>query len=113
MVMIEFFNDPDVRIIEQLTTTTRPLVSIEIRGGTDRSNIHNRLGEAEKSHQKAKDRGFFQFWTIIRCEVDPVIARQESPTTTYFSNLDRIKDPATEEHRAFRELLGALVGIQV
>jgi hypothetical protein len=113
MVTIEFFNDPDVRINEQLTTTTRPLVSIEIKGGRDRSNIHNRLGEAEKSHQKAKERGFFQFWTIIRCEVDPAIARQESPTTTHFFNLDRIKDPATPEHRAFRELLGALVGIQV
>lgn len=113
MVMIEFSSDPDVRIVEQLSSTTRPLVSIEIKGGRDRSNIHNRLGEAEKSHQKAKDRGFFQFWTILRCEIDPTVAQQESPTTTHFFDLDRIKDPYTEAHREFRELLGALVGIRL
>lgn len=113
VVMIEFFSDPDVRIVEQLSATTRPLVSIEIKGGRDQSNIHNRLGEAEKSHQKAKDRGFFQFWTITRCEVEPAVARQESPTTTYFFHLDQIKDTGTEAHKAFRELLGAVVGIRV
>jgi hypothetical protein len=32
-------------------------VAVEIKGGKDYSNIHNRIGEAEKSHQKAKKEG--------------------------------------------------------
>ena len=34
----------------------RPLVAIEVKAGTDASNIHNRIGEAEKSHLKARAR---------------------------------------------------------
>ncbi len=112
-VLIEFASDPDVRIVEQLSSTIRPLVSVEIKGGADRSNIHNRLGEAEKSHQKAKSRGFFEFWTILRSEVDLALAHRESPTTSHFFNLDRIKQAGTQEHRAFCELLGSLVGIRI
>jgi len=111
-VLIEFFSDPDVRIMEKLPSATRPLVSMEIKGGADRSNIHNRLGEAEKSHQKAKSRGFFEFWTIVRCQIDPAVAREESPTTSHFFHLDRIKDPTTSDHTRFREMLGSLIGIR-
>lgn len=58
--------DPDVRIEERFGQGWRKKVAIEIKGGTDRSNAHNRAGEAEKSHQKAKnDLGFIDFWTII------------------------------------------------
>ncbi len=110
-VLIEFFSDPDVRIVEQLSSTVRPIVSIEIKGGADRSNIHNWLGEAEKSHQKAKTRGFFEFWTILRARVDVSLARRESPTTRHFFSLDSIRTPSTPDNVQFRELLGALVGI--
>ena len=80
--------------------------------GTDASNIHNRIGEAEKSHQKARSRGFREFWTIIRVDVDEVTARRESPTTSHFFHLDRISDRSTAEHQRFRDLLSSLVGIQ-
>jgi hypothetical protein len=110
-VLIEFFSDPDVRIMELLQSTARPIVSIEIKGGADRSNIHNRLGEAEKSHQNARSRGFFEFWTILRANVDLSLARRESPTTSHFFSLDSIKSSSTPEYAQFRELLGALVGI--
>lgn len=69
-VQIEFSSDLDIRIIEKLRSRDRNLVSIEIKGGTDSSNIHNRLGEAEKSHQKARINGFHEFWTIIRVDID-------------------------------------------
>lgn len=49
--------DPDVRIQEHFDDVPRPKVAIEIKGGTDRSNAHNRAGEAEKSHQNAKGAG--------------------------------------------------------
>jgi hypothetical protein len=90
----------------------RPLVSIEIKGGRDVSNIHNRVGEAEKSHRKAKNLGFLEFWTIIRVAVDPAVIQRESPTTSHFFHLDRIKDPATQEYKEFRDRIGSLMGIR-
>jgi len=112
-VMIEFFSDPDVRVTEKLPSGVRPLVSMEIKGGRDSSNIHNRLGEAEKSHQKAKNRGFFEFWTIVRVDVDPEVASRESPTTSRFFHIDRIRNPRTKEHREFRELLSSMIGVRI
>jgi hypothetical protein len=113
IVAVEFSSDPDIQIIEQLPSGDRPKVSIEIKGGADRSNIHNRIGEAEKSHQKAKLRGFFEFWTILRVEIDLAIARRESPTTSHFFFLDRIKDTGSIEHSTFRDILISLIGIRV
>lgn len=112
-VLIEFFADPDVRIIEEMGAgRTRPIVSMEIKGGTDASNVHNRLGEAEKSHQKAKDQGFMQFWTILRAPVNEAQARIDSPTTTHFFDLNDVIDSSTEAHKDFCELLASLVGIR-
>jgi len=87
------------------------LVSIEIKGGTDYSNIHNRLGEAEKSHQNAKSRGFHQFWTILNTDIDDSVSSQESPTTTYFFALHRIKKEGSTEYIRFREILFLTLGI--
>lgn len=111
-VLIEFFSDPDVKVTEVMQAIgTRPILSMEIKGGTDASNIHNRLGEAEKSHQKAKERGFFEFWTILRVDVDCSRAKTESPTTSRFFHLDRLLDVSSEESTHFRELLASHIGI--
>lgn len=111
-VQIEFSSDPDIRIIEKLRSRDRNLVSIEIKGGTDSSNIHNRLGEAEKSHQKARINGFHEFWTIIRVDIDYNEAKKASPTTSRFFHLDRIRDPEHEEYVEFREILSSLLSIK-
>lgn len=112
IVVIEFASDPDIRITEKLPSRIRSVVSIEIKGGTDASNIHNRLGEAEKSHQKAKKLGFFEFWTIIRVPLDENLAKRESPTTSHFFQLDGLSDPTSSEYSSFRDLLGSLIGIK-
>ncbi len=53
-VTIQFAADPDIVIMEQMTPEVhRNVIAIEVKSGTDFSNIHNRIGEAEKSHQKA------------------------------------------------------------
>jgi hypothetical protein len=57
-VKIAFASDPDIAIFETMPTNEVPIVSIEIKGGADVSNVHNRIGEAEKSHQKARGAGF-------------------------------------------------------
>lgn len=110
-VMIEFGSDPDVRIEEVLESGSRPLVSMEIKGGTDSSNIHNRLGEAEKSHQKARKQGFFEFWTIVRCNVNLENAQGESPTTGHFFHIDHLLESGHKEARLFRDLLCSIIGI--
>ena len=57
----------------------------EIKGGKDISNIHNRIGEAEKSHQKARKRGFVECWTMVGVgHTDMDLARKESPSTDRF-----------------------------
>jgi hypothetical protein len=113
IVTIEFSSDPDISIIEKIGSTNRPLVSIEIKGGKDKSNIHNRIGEAEKSHQKAKSKNFFEFWTMLRVDLDYAHAKRESPTTTRFFNIDHIQDPNNEEYQLFRDLLSSLLSIQI
>lgn len=112
-VLIEFLSDPDIRITEKLESHIRPLVSIEIKGGTDTSNIHNRLGEAEKSHQNAKKRGFHEFWTIIRVDVDLGKAKRESPTTTHFFHIDRIRNLRSTENKTFKDMLASRLGIRM
>lgn len=114
MVAIRFASDPDIEIVEQMRRgTSRGLVSIEIKGGEDASNIHNRIGEAEKSHQKAKQRGYFEFMTILNVEVDHVKLKQESPTTSHFFNLAKLSNPLTEEYQQFVELVASIISIQV
>jgi len=111
-VLIEFASDPDVRVTVKLESGVRPLVSMEIKGGGDASNIHNRLGEAEKSHLKAKGRDFSEFWTLIRVDLDDEKAREGSPTTTRFFRLDRVKRAGSAEHHAFRDELCSIIGIR-
>ena len=112
-IIIEFLNDPDVRILQILPERSQKILSIEIKGGTDVSNIHNRLGEAEKSHLKAKNLGYPQFWTVLNIDVDLAKAKSESPTTTRFFNLETIKDRKIKEGKEFLELVGSLLGIRV
>ncbi len=113
ILRIEFFADPDIQIIEEARSGLLPLVSMEIKGGGDASNIHNRLGEAEKSHRNAKAKGFSHFWTLIRIEMDYSIAEQESPTTTRFFNIDKIQDEQTDEYHIFRDMLCSMLGIHL
>jgi hypothetical protein len=112
-VEIEFASDPDVRIRERLQSDRyRNIVAIEIKGGSDRSNIHNRLGEAEKSHQKARNDGFVECWTIVRVKaLDLSVARSESPSTDKFYNLDELMVAESDEFADFSEHLRSLVGL--
>ena len=83
-VEIALAHDPDVRIQEQVGDQVHYKVAIEVKGGTDVSNVHNRAGEAEKSHQKAKKSGFPEFWTIISKQgLNLPKLQSESPTTNH------------------------------
>ncbi len=112
-VAIVFANDPDVRVVEELPTGEQPKISIEIKGGADASNVYNRIGEAEKSHLKARQRGYFEFWTIVRAHYSPERARADSPTTGLFFELDRVLEAGTAEHKQFRDRLCSVVNVRV
>lgn len=112
VVMIKFAPDPDIVIIEKMTKSERGLISIEIKGGKDISNIHNRIGEAEKSHQKAKNQGYYEFMTIVSIDFDYEVLRNESPTTNHFYNLEKLGDKDSEEFLHFRDILSSLLSIK-
>ena len=106
-VTIEFGSDPDIKIYERTSPDSkRDLVAIEIKGGTDVSNLHNRLGEAEKSHLKARGNGFPHFWTILRFKgFDLKRAKVESPTTEHFFDITELGNPNSEQSASFLRLL--------
>ncbi|MGH9582956.1 MAG: XcyI family restriction endonuclease [Bryobacteraceae bacterium] len=117
-VSVRFGSDPDVSITLKLEAEERKLVAIELKGGMDVSNIWNRLGEAEKSHAKAKASGFNELWTVTRIDLnsDPELhkkARRQSASTTRFFFLDRIADPTTPEAISFRQVLGSIMGVNL
>lgn len=112
-VVIAFSADPDISISEKLPgESIRRIVAIEIKGGGDQSNIWNRLGEAEKSHQSAKQKDFVEFWTIYNTPVlDLEKAHEKSPTTNRFYSLRRLLDSESEDLQDFSNRLLSLVGI--
>lgn len=113
IVRIQFSADPDIFISEELAPDTfkKPL-AIEIKGGKDYANIHNRIGEAEKSHQKAKKDGFVECWTIVNVEgLDMDMARRESPTTNKFYHLSELENTESAEYRDFSLQISSIAGI--
>jgi len=111
IVMAMFSSDPDITIRDMTSHPPRLLVSIEIKGGGDVSNIHNRIGEAEKSHQKAKAEGYHLFWTILGAPADLKTASIESPTTNKFFFLSGLLDEKSKEWTGFRSDIAHEFGI--
>lgn len=113
-VFIEFAPDPDIVIREEMSKGRfRNIIAIEVKGGTDFSNIHNRVGEAEKSHQKAKASGYVECWTVVNVDrIDMDMARRESPSTNMFYRLSDLKAAEGTEYQDFKERVTSLTGIR-
>lgn len=70
------------------------------------------MGEAEKSHQKAKRAGYTECWTIVNVDkVDLASARTESPSTNRFYRLSQIEMRGGSEYADFRARILGLAGI--
>jgi len=112
--LIEFASDPDITIqVEMTPGKYRKVIAIEIKGGTDFSNIHNRLGEAEKSHQKARAAGYTECWTVVNVDgLDAETAKQESPSTDRFYRIADIQSGKGAEYGDFRSRVISLLGIR-
>ena len=112
-VIIQFSADPDIVIREELAPDVyKNLVAIEVKGGQDYSNIHNRIGEAEKSHQKAKKDGYVECWTVVNVDrIDMSMARRESPTTNRFYRLSELLTDSSPDLRDFSLQILSAAGI--
>ncbi|MWF56864.1 XcyI family restriction endonuclease [Escherichia coli] len=70
------------------------------------------IGEAEKSHQKARQRGFTECWTVVNVgRLDMVKARSESPSTDRFYSLAALSLRAGDEYDDFRRRVLSLTAI--
>ncbi len=112
-VSIQFSADPDIVIREEMSGGgQRDLIAIEVKGGTDFSNIHNRVGEAEKSHQKARARGFVECWTVVNVSrFDSTMAHRESPSTDRFYTMESLSAAEGPEYADFRGRIVGATGI--
>jgi hypothetical protein len=111
-VVIALASDPDIRIQEEFDGQLRNKVAIEIKGGADVSNAHNRAGEAEKSHQKAKKEGFRDYWTLISkagLNVDKLTS--ESPTTNSWFDIAQVLAREGGDWNEFRSRFSDAAGI--
>ena len=113
-VVIALSTDPDIRIQEEFEGKLRNKVAIEIKGGTDVSNAHNRAGEAEKSHQKAKKQGFRDYWTLIsKTGVNTAKLKDESPTTNSWFDVAQVLARDGPDWEEFRSRFAGEAGIPV
>lgn len=112
-VLIQFASDPDIRIREEMAPSNyRNIIAIEVKAGMDFSNIHNRIGEAEKSHQKARADGYVERWTVVNIDrIDMAMARRESPSTDRFYRLSQIDGGSGPEYEDFYNRVISLTGI--
>jgi hypothetical protein len=113
-VLIEFAADPDIIIREEMRPGTyRNIIAIEVKAGSDFSNIHNRVGEAEKSHQKARSAGYVECWTVVNVDkMDMAMAHQESPTTNRFYLISNLLAAAGADFQDFRDRVISLTGVK-
>lgn len=113
-VLIEFAPDPDIIIREEMSRDNfRELIAVEVKAGSDFSNVHNRIGEAEKSHQKAKAAGYVECWTVVNVDrIDMNMAKQESPTSNRFYRISDLVNADGPEYQDFRTRVTSLTGIR-
>lgn len=114
IVLIEFAPDPDIIIREEMVSGDyRQLIAVEVKGGSDFSNIHNRIGEAEKSHQKARQAGYVECWTVVNVDkIDVPTAHKESPSTNRFYRISDIAAAEGKEYEDFKNRVIFLTGIK-
>jgi hypothetical protein len=111
--VIALAGDPDVRVQEiDANDDLHNLLAIEIKGGTDKSNVYNRGGEAEKSHRSAKAGGYQECWTVIgMAEIDLPKLKGGSPTTDFWFDTPQVVAQQGLDWDAFRGRLRRHLGM--
>ena len=110
-VIIALSGDPDIRIQEEFEGKLGNILAIEIKGGTDVSNAHNRAGEAEKSQKSQETRLSRLLDRYIAGGVDPNMLQQESPTTNSWFDVAQVSARDGKDWKEFRSRFAGAVGI--
>jgi hypothetical protein len=104
-------SDPDIRVDERVGGALRPLLAIEIKGGADVSNVHNRAGEAEKSHLKAKAQDYQHRWTVIvMAGISHQTIQGETPSSTMLFEADEVLKQTGADWERFKAEFDRLIG---
>lgn len=111
VVSVSFSGDPDVTIRESVGSGVITKVAIEIKGGRDQANVHNRAGEAEKSHLKVKA-SVGDCWTIMDLSLSPLDQlMEESPSTRRWIDLRAVESQDGPRWNEFKDLVKTSLGI--
>ena len=111
-VTMTLASDPDIVIHEDVAGQDVYKVAIEIKGGTDYANLHNRAGEAEKSHAKAHNKGAQDCWTVIDLKnADIKRLKQESPSTRQWFDLTEVLTRQGASYSLLVSLIRSAMGI--
>jgi len=111
-VFVTLASDPDVTVHRRVVGEVQNNLAIEIKGGEDRSNAHNRAGEAEKSHGTAKRNHYARCWTIFALtglDVDKI--KRESPSTDEWFDLGQVLAREGPDFARFRRRLLEVIGL--
>jgi len=112
VVKIALASDPDILITLEMHQGERPVVAVEVKAGEDHSNIWNRVGEAEKSHLKARQNGVTECWTVINDPQAPIAQlRSSSPSTHRFYQLLELTNEDHPTRAEFASRLRSMVGL--
>lgn len=112
VVSVAFSGDPDVVIRESVGSGVITKVAIEIKGGRDQANVHNRAGEAEKSHKKALKASVGDCWTIMDLSLSSLDElKVESPSTRRWIDLRAVESQDGPGWNEFKDLVKASLGI--
>lgn len=107
-------SDPDIQITREGPNPEKTLC-IEIKGGQDVANVHNRAGEAEKSHQKAALDGWKEKWTVIYFKGLTADQREkmltESPTTDDWFDINEVCSMSGDSYDKFVSRLSELLNL--
>ena len=109
-------SDPDISIFLEGQTEEK-LLCIEIKGGQDVANVHNRAGEAEKAHLKAGQAGWREKWTVIylvglqRKQADKLLT--ESPSTDSWFDINEVCAQSGKTYDLFKSSLASRFGLNL
>lgn len=110
--LVTLASDPDVSVQETTGGKLKNLLSIEIKGGSDAANVYNRGGEAEKSHQGAKQKGYAECWTVIRTTgIDIHKLQRGSPSTAAWFDTSQILAQTGKDWNEFSRRILNILGI--
>jgi hypothetical protein len=104
-------SDPDISLYSGTGTNSQPTIAMEIKGGSDASNAHNRAGEAEKSHLKAVTIGYPQRWTFIRMPQQRDRYKPDTPSSTEIFELSEVEEQSGPDWQNFKRRFFAIINM--